>query len=213
MVEIESEWTAGAHESKIFGGPVESSSAQVNVQKTDANLGSRPGPVIRENDGAGSLDFTPSRAQHAVRDTLCTRIAKHRSQSMDVLSQAARSALMSRIRSKDTRPELLVRSCLHRLGFRFRLHVATLPGRPDIVLPRYRKIILVHGCFWHAHNCALASRSKTNPTYWLPKLQRNKARDLSVVRRLRRAGWSVLLIWECQVRRGDIVNILRHFMR
>ena len=111
---------------------------------------------------------------------------------------AARSAIMSRIRSKDTKPEMLIRRALHRLGFRFRLHVRGLPGRPDIVLPRYRTVIQVKGCFWHGHTCRDGRLPKSNCTYWVPKLLQNRKRDAANDRKLRRLGWSVHNIWECR---------------
>lgn len=119
---------------------------------------------------------------------------------MDTISRDARSALMSRIRSKNTRPELTVRSILHRLGFRFRLHRADLPGRPDIVLPRHRKAILIHGCFWHGHSCRLASKPKSNQQYWTEKISKNKDRDARNRIELEAAGWEVLELWECEIR-------------
>lgn len=122
---------------------------------------------------------------------------------MDTIDKATRSALMSRIRSKDTTPEKVVRTLLHRMGFRFRLHRKDLPGKPDIVLPRHRKIILVHGCFWHRHTCALASRPKSNSHYWEQKIKANVARDQRNQDELERAGWSVLVLWECETRKGS----------
>jgi DNA mismatch endonuclease (patch repair protein) len=112
---------------------------------------------------------------------------------------AERSAIMSRIRSKDTKPEMLVRKALHRLGFRFRLHALSLPGRPDIVLPKYKTIIQVKGCFWHGHTCRDGREPKSNREYWVPKLIRNKQRDISNDRKLRRLGWSVHNLWECRI--------------
>ncbi|MGD0546712.1 MAG: very short patch repair endonuclease [Terracidiphilus sp.] len=112
---------------------------------------------------------------------------------------AERSAMMSRIRSKDTKPELLVRKSLHSLGFRFRLHVRGLPGHPDIVLPKYRTIIQVKGCFWHGHTCRDGRLPNSNRGYWVPKLLRNKQRDTSNDRKLRRMGWSVHNLWECRI--------------
>jgi DNA mismatch endonuclease (patch repair protein) len=112
---------------------------------------------------------------------------------------AQRSVMMSRIRSKDTKPEMLVRKALHRLGFRFRLHVRDLPGRPDIVVPKYKTIIQVKGCFWHGHSCRDGRLPKTNREYWVPKLLRNKERDISNERKLRRIGWSVRNLWECRI--------------
>ncbi|MGD0799770.1 MAG: DNA mismatch endonuclease Vsr [Terracidiphilus sp.] len=112
---------------------------------------------------------------------------------------AERSAIMSRIRSKDTKPEMLVRKALHRLGFRFRLHLRDLPGRPDIVLPKYQTIIQVKGCFWHGHTCRDGRMPKSNRNYWVPKLLRNKKRDISNDRKLRCMGWSVHNLWECRI--------------
>lgn len=117
---------------------------------------------------------------------------------MDHMSPGKRSALMARIRGTDTRPEQRVRSVAHRLGFRFRLHVRGLPGRPDLVFPRLRKIILVHGCFWHQHDCPRGTRPASNVAFWTEKLDRNQARDRTVLRQLRRQGWRVIVIWECQ---------------
>jgi len=119
----------------------------------------------------------------------------------DTLSKRDRSDLMSRIRSKDTRPELIVRSCVHRLGYRFRLHDRDLPGSPDIVLPRLKAIVLVHGCFWHRHaGCRLSYQPKSRVRFWLEKFEANVARDRRAVAALRRAGWRVLIVWECQTR-------------
>lgn len=133
---------------------------------------------------------------------------------MDNLSKADRSALMARIRSKNTNPERIVRSILHRLGFRFRLHTYDLPGKPDIVLPRHRKIILVHGCFWHGHSCALASKPKSNQDYWVEKIKANRKRDIRVKRNLIKQGWLIMQLWECEIRRGTrLVKDLKAFMR
>ena len=133
---------------------------------------------------------------------------------MDRLSRTDRSALMRRIRSKDTQPEIVVRGILHRLGYRFRLHRTDLPGHPDIVLPRHRKIVLVQGCFWHGHTCRLASRPKSNTSYWLPKIERNRARDVRNREALAALGWQVLELWECDIRRGaGLKATLRTFMR
>ncbi|MCS6497135.1 very short patch repair endonuclease [Burkholderia thailandensis] len=132
---------------------------------------------------------------------------------MDTITPAERSALMSRIRSVNTRPEIAVRSILHRLGYRFRLHRKDLPGRPDIVLPRHRKIVLVHGCFWHGHTCRLASKPKSNEGYWSTKIQANRARDARNLEALTQQGWSVLELWECEVRKLEgIEEKLRAFM-
>jgi DNA mismatch endonuclease (patch repair protein) len=118
----------------------------------------------------------------------------------DVFSQAKRSWVMSRIRGKDTGPERHVRSFLHRHGFRFSLHQSGLPGKPDIVLPKYRTVVFVHGCFWHGHSgCKRASMPATHRRFWSEKIKRNKARDGEVKRALQRAGWRILTVWECQI--------------
>jgi DNA mismatch endonuclease (patch repair protein) len=120
---------------------------------------------------------------------------------------------MSRIRSKDTKPELEVRRILHRLGYRFRLHRKDLPGRPDIVLPRHHKIVLVQGCFWHGHDCRLASKPKSNVSYWSEKILKNRARDARNIDALVKAGWAVLELWECDVRKRDGLELeLTKFM-
>jgi len=110
---------------------------------------------------------------------------------------------MSRVRGRDTKPELFVRRSLHQAGYRFRLHVAGLPGKPDLCFPARGKIILVHGCYWHGHSCRYGlAQSKTNRRFWQAKLERNRRRDRKVIRRLRSLGWKVLVIWECQIKRG-----------
>jgi len=111
---------------------------------------------------------------------------------------------MRNIRSKDTGPEIAVRRIVCAIGFRsrYRLHNTRLPGRPDLVFPKLRKIILIHGCFWHRHNkCALAHVPASRTEYWQPKLEQNRKRDRLILRRLRESGWKVLVVWECQVRR------------
>ena len=118
---------------------------------------------------------------------------------MDRLSTERRSWNMSRIRGKDTKPELVVRSVLHCLGFRFRVHRKDLPGRPDIVLPRHRVAVLVHGCFWHRHSgCRYAYTPKSNLNFWTAKFEQNLARDSRITRELQQLGWRVVLVWECQ---------------
>jgi len=111
-----------------------------------------------------------------------------------------RRRTMSAIRHKNTRPELAVRSLLHRLGYRYRLHGTRLPGRPDLVFASRRKVIFVHGCYWHGHpGCRLAKVPKTRTEYWQPKLNRNKARDIEVRLKLRELAWDELVIWECEI--------------
>ncbi|MCX7605327.1 MAG: very short patch repair endonuclease [Bryobacteraceae bacterium] len=120
---------------------------------------------------------------------------------MDKLSPDERSRNMRLIRSRDTSPEIAVRSLVHSMGFRFRLHVRALPGCPDLVFPRLRKIIFVHGCFWHPHqSCKFGHIPKSNLEYWLPKLRCNQERDRANIRKLRRLGWHVLVVRECQVK-------------
>lgn len=124
---------------------------------------------------------------------------------MDILTPEQRSEVMRRIRGKDTKPEKLLRSALHRAGFRFRLHRRSLPGAPDIVFPSRRKAIFVHGCFWHSHRCKRARKPASNRDYWIPKLAENKKRDARNRRRLTALGWSSLVVWECQLRTMDRV--------
>ena len=124
---------------------------------------------------------------------------------MDTLTPVERSERMSRVRSKDTKPELIVRHLVHRMGYRYRLHVSHLPGKPDMVFPKLRKIIFVHGCFWHRHNssCALTRWPKSNLDFWKPKLEENHRHDEKNIRKARRMGYSVMVIWECQVKNTD----------
>jgi DNA mismatch endonuclease (patch repair protein) len=127
---------------------------------------------------------------------------------MDRLAPKARSALMARIRSTGSDPELLVRRLTHRLGFRFRIHRRDLPGTPDLVFPRLRRIIFVHGCFWHGHpGCRRAHLPATRREYWLPKLARNAARDANAQAALKAAGWDILVVWECET--GDLGTLER----
>lgn len=121
----------------------------------------------------------------------------------DNRTQESRSALMSRIRSKNTAPELIVRRLLHRMGFRFRLHRKDLPGNPDIVLPGRRTAIFVHGCFWHGHGCKIGRPPKSRPDFWLPKLERNRDRDAENEAALVADGWRVLTLWQCEIRDAD----------
>ena len=123
----------------------------------------------------------------------------------DKLSPERRSWNMSRIRSKDTKPEIIVRSLLHRMGYRFRIQSKDLPGRPDIVLPKYKTIIFVHGCFWHQHpGCIEAARPKTNKKYWNAKLDGNVKRDRKNIQALRDEGWRIFRFWECEIEKNPI---------
>lgn len=126
----------------------------------------------------------------------------------------SRSENMRQIRSKDTGPELKVRSLTHRLGFRFRLHRKDLPGKPDLVFPSRNKIIFVHGCFWHGHACPEGLRKpKSNRSYWIPKIAKNRQRDAESISRLRAAGWDVLVIWECEIKEQEsLAKMLIEFL-
>lgn len=124
----------------------------------------------------------------------------------DVFSPEKRSSIMRAVRGKDTKPELAVRSALHRAAYRFRLHRADLPGCPDLVFPTRRKVIFVHGCFWHSHadqGCRRARVPASRREYWSEKLERNRSRDADNLSRLTALGWSVLVIWECELRDAD----------
>lgn len=125
---------------------------------------------------------------------------------VDVVDSLTRSRMMSGIRGRNTKPEILVRSMLHRKGFRFRLHDRQLPGKPDIVLPRYHAVIFVHGCFWHGHDCPLFKWPGTRPEFWREKIGRNRANDHKVTQALLTSGWRVGIVWECAVR-GANINI------
>lgn len=119
---------------------------------------------------------------------------------------------MSRIRSRDTTPEKIVRSVLHRLGYRFRLYAKYLPGRPDVVLPKHKTVVLVHGCFWHRHpRCRFAYTPKTRRAFWLRKFEENRNRDARVRQRLRKLGWKVITVWECQT--GDTQSLAARLRR
>ena len=119
----------------------------------------------------------------------------------DIVSSEKRSAMMAGIRGRDTKPELAVRRALFAQGFRYRLHYKKLPGNPDIVLPKHRIAIFVHGCFWHMHTqCKLSKLPSSRPDFWLAKLNANAARDLKATEQLLQSGWRVLVIWECYLR-------------
>ena len=131
----------------------------------------------------------------------------------DNRTEASRRALMARIGSKNTAPELVVRQLLHAMGYRFRLHRKDLPGTPDIVLPGRRKAIFVHGCFWHAHGCRIGRPPKSKPEFWEPKLARNRARDEEKRQALLQSGWGVLTLWQCEIKeRTALAERLRGFL-
>lgn len=131
---------------------------------------------------------------------------------VDNLSKARRSWNMSRIRGKDTTPEKAVRSVIHRLGYRFRLHAKKLPGRPDVVLPRLRTVVLVHGCFWHRHKgCQNCTTPSNNRGFWLEKFAGNVARDELNQQKLKEAGWNSIVVWECETK--DILKLEERLSR
>jgi DNA mismatch endonuclease (patch repair protein) len=123
----------------------------------------------------------------------------------DVHSKETRSYNMSRIRSKDTKPEMLVRKFLHKNGFRFRLHVKDLPGKPDIVLPKYKTVIFIHGCFWHGHQgCKYYVVPKTRTEWWLHKIGTNTSNDNNAEAVLKTKGWNIIKIWECELKKNSL---------
>jgi DNA mismatch endonuclease, patch repair protein len=127
----------------------------------------------------------------------------------DLHDKKTRSYNMSRIKGKDTKPEMLVRKFLHANGFRYRLHVKKLPGKPDIVLPKYKTVIFVHGCFWHQHeNCKLGKVPKNNKSYWIPKLEGNVLRHINTENKLKTLGWKSVTIWECELNSTLLENNL-----
>lgn len=132
----------------------------------------------------------------------------------DIVDATTRSRIMASIRGKNTRPELLVRRGLHRVGVRFRLHVRDLPGRPDLVFPKYRAVLFVHGCFWHRHDsCRLAYTPSANSGKWLDKFEANVERDRRQIAALQTAGWRVLVVWECLLRSNDHSDLIAEICR
>jgi DNA mismatch endonuclease, patch repair protein len=131
----------------------------------------------------------------------------------DNLTAAQRRKTMAAVKSRDTTPELAVRSLVHRMGFRYRLHTSDLPGSPDLALRKHHAVIFVHGCFWHGHSCRRKRpKPQTNSDYWQAKIARNRRRDRRVRRSLRKAGWRVLVVWECQAGRADLSDRLKRFL-
>lgn len=128
----------------------------------------------------------------------------------DIVDRATRSRMMSGIRGRDTKPELVVRKYLHAHGLRYRIAPKDLPGKPDIVLPKYRTVVFVHGCFWHRHpGCKYAATPSTNPDFWQRKFQTNVVRDERIRESLQQAGWRVLIIWECEIAPRRLALLLR----
>jgi len=127
----------------------------------------------------------------------------------DVHTKEQRSFNMSRIKGKDTKPEMLVRKHLHAQGFRYKLHDKTLPGKPDLVLPKYKTVIFIHGCFWHGHeNCKYFKMPQTRTEWWTEKINYNKAKDKNAVSAIRKQGWKVIEIWECKLRKDKLEKML-----
>lgn len=131
-----------------------------------------------------------------------SRAAHYFERMVDTLSPKARSERMSRIRGRNTVPELAVRRLAHALGYRFRLYRKDLPGSPDLVFPRLMKVVFVHGCFWHGHDCGKGRLPKSNVSFWEAKIAKNRERDARSVAALKAAGWKVLILWQCQT--GDL---------
>lgn len=134
---------------------------------------------------------------------------------MDIFSPEKRSSVMSKIKGRNTRPEIVVRKMLHRLGFRFRLHRHDLPGSPDITLPRWKVVIFVHGCFWHRHvGCRYATTPSNNAEFWQKKFECNIARDRLAEQQLESMGWRVLVVWECELRSATVLeNLIHRFIK
>ena len=124
-----------------------------------------------------------------------------------------RSEIMRAVKSRDTKPEMIVRRLVHGLGYRYRLHRPDLPGKPDLTFPGRRKVVFVHGCFWHGHDCARGARvPNNNRDYWIAKIARNKAREAEDCDRLRDMGWSILTVWECETKSAGLEPCLRAFL-
>jgi len=132
----------------------------------------------------------------------------------DVHTPEQRSYNMSRIKSGNTKPEMLVRKYLHALGYRYKLHDKTLPGKPDLVLPKYRTVIFIHGCFWHGHkNCKYYVVPKTKTEWWLAKINGNIANDVKAMKALKKEGWKVITIWECDLKPKKVEKTLENLVK
>lgn len=133
----------------------------------------------------------------------------------DVFDSSKRSQIMSHVKSKNTAPEIKLRSILHRNGFRFRINRKDLPGKPDIVLPKYKAVIFVHGCFWHGHDCKRGQRPQTNVEFWDKKINKNMERDKQDIIKLKELGWRVMVVWECDLKKTNedvLVSCLKDFL-
>lgn len=174
-------------------------SGQVAIGLQPQDNGSPPSspsrPLSRRVDGfrnPAGLDYITCERNRLSPDP-------RRKAMTDIVSQQKRSALMARVKAHHTKPECVLRSLLHQAGFRFRLHRKDLPGCPDLVLPRYSSVILVHGCFWHAHDCARYRLPSTRTDFWSKKARANRERDSKNIADLRNAGWRVSTVWECAI--------------
>lgn len=132
----------------------------------------------------------------------------------DVFSKEKRSWVMSRIKGKNSLPEMVVRKYLHRQGFRYRLHVKTLPGKPDMVLPKYKTVVLIHGCFWHGHkHCKKASLPKSSIEWWTKKLEVNANNDIKNIRTLQKLGWYVITVWQCELNSSKFETTMNRLIK
>lgn len=132
----------------------------------------------------------------------------------DVHSKAIRSYNMSRIRSMNTKPEMLVRKFLHAQGFRYKLHDKKLPGKPDIVLPKYKTVIFIHGCFWHGHDkCKYYVVPKTRTEWWLNKINTNSSNDIKAIKALKKDGWRIITVWECDLKLPKVIKTLSSLLK
>ncbi len=133
----------------------------------------------------------------------------------DIVSRSKRREMMSSVKQRHTKPEIIVRKLLHRLGYRFRLHSKKLPGTPDIVLPKYKAVIFVHGCFWHQHEgCRKSRRPTSNVEFWNEKLDRNIARDKQKESELKKSGWKILTVWDCEIKDEEaLIKKVKKFLR
>lgn len=155
---------------------------------------------MRNDEWKQWLCLTPSTANRWV-DSLCNNLYPHGPiRVTDRVSAKVRSKIMASVGTKNTSPEMAVRSLLHAAGYRFRIHQKDLPGRPDLVFRSRRAIVFVHGCFWHGHGCSKGKLPKSKLGYWSPKIVQNRSRDTKTARKLRSQGWRVLVIWQCELR-------------
>lgn len=163
-----------------------------------------PRPAIK----ASSITTSPCVYVYSAMPVGCDkpRLWPYSAPMVDTLTQEARSTLMSRVRQKDTSPEVRLRKQLHAKGLRYLLHPASLPGRPDLAFPRYRIAVFVHGCFWHGHNCRAGRLPSSNQAYWSEKIAANQVRDAHKIAELRGLGWRVAVVWECETKGSNLVR-------